>query len=154
MKSFKLTLAICALSFFVNACDNASRSDQRATNDTPPGAANTPAPAHEASATPDELAAARATYAQFCIRCHRPDGTGGDFELEDGKKLKVPSLREHGHKESDEHLADQIINGGDGMPAFKGRLDQERIDALVRFVRREFHGQGASGAHASATPAH
>jgi mono/diheme cytochrome c family protein len=75
--------------------------------------------------------------------------------LEDGSKLKVPSLREHGRRDPDKHLADQIVNGGDGMPAFKNRLDQERIDALVRLVRREFHGQTANGGtNTSAAPSH
>jgi dTDP-glucose 4,6-dehydratase len=38
-------------------------------------------------------------------------------------------------------FARQIANGGDGMPAFKNRLDQQRIDALVRFIRHEFQGK-------------
>ena len=112
----------------------------------------TPAPA----ATPDELAAAAADYSQFCIKCHKADGTGGTVELDEGEKIKVESLREHGLKESDAHLAKQIREGGDEMPAFKKRLDDQRIDNLVRYVRREFHGRtaGPAGAKAPAQPAH
>jgi cytochrome c551 len=151
MKVFKLTLVIAALTFFALACNsNAPTTNQASSVNTPP-AANNSTPTTPAS-TPDELAAARADYTQFCIRCHRPDGTGGDFELEDGAKLKVPNLREHGRKDSDKHLSDKINKGGDGMPAFKGKLEQERIDNLVRFIRRDFHGQAATSGATSPAP--
>lgn len=87
----------------------------------------------------DELAAARADYTQFCVRCHKPDGAGGVAEF-DSDTLEVPSLREHGRKDPDERLAEQIRDGGGGMPPFKNRLDDKRVNDLVRFIRREFHG--------------
>ncbi|MCA1633111.1 MAG: cytochrome c [Acidobacteria bacterium] len=155
MKFFKLFLVATALALFGIACgQNASDNRTASVNTRPAATAATPASSAPA-ATPDELAAAAADFARFCISCHKADGTGGPFELEDGTKLKVPSLREHGRKEHDKHLADQILNGGDGMPAFKNRLDEERINALVRFVRREFHGQTATGVGATpAAPSH
>ena len=146
MKTLKLILAACSLALFAAACGN-DAPDNRASVNTGarPPAANTPAPSANAAATPDELAAAAGDFARFCINCHKADGAGGPFELEDGTKLKVPSLREHGRKEPDKHLAEQIVAGGDGMPAFKNRLDEQRINALVRYIRREFHGQTAAG---------
>ena len=151
MNIFKLALAAAALALFAVACaKDAANTNQAANVNARPAPAATPAPAD----APDELAAARGDYARFCIRCHKVDGAGGPFELEDGSKLKVPSLRDHGHKESDEHLAEQIVDGGDGMPAFKNRLDEARINALVRFIRREFHGQNAAGGSAPAAPSH
>ena len=56
----------------------------------------------------------------------------------------------------DEQLATKIQNGGDGMPAFKTKLDQQKIDALVRLIRHDFQGQAAApgGATASPAPAH
>ncbi len=39
------------------------------------------------------------------------------------------------------------------MPAFGKRLDEQRINNLVRYVRREFHGRTASPASGAATPA-
>jgi mono/diheme cytochrome c family protein len=65
----------------------------------------------------------------------------------------VPSLREHGLKDSDAHLAKQISEGGDEMPAFGKRLDKQRIDNLVRYIRREFHGRTATPAAGAAAPA-
>ena len=99
-----------------------------------------PAPAGTAAGA-DEFAATRADFAQFCINCHKADGTGGPFQREDGKTLDVPSLREHGLKDTDAELAEQISDGGGGMPAFKNRLDEQRINDLVRFIRKEFHGR-------------
>ena len=149
MNTLKLLLAVAALASFAAASAN-DAADNRATSNVNTRTAPTPAPA-SAAATPDELASAAGDFARFCINCHKADGTGGPFELEDGTKLKVPSLREHGRKEDDKHLSDQIVAGGDGMPAFKNRLDEQRINALVRYIRREFHGRTASPAPAATT---
>ncbi|MBA3241286.1 MAG: cytochrome c [Acidobacteria bacterium] len=154
MKFFKLFLVTTALALFALACGNDAPDNRTANTNTRPAAtAATPA-ASTPNAAPDELAAAAGDFARFCIGCHKADGTGGPFELEDGAKLKVPSLRERGRKDPDKELADQIVNGGDGMPAFKNRLDEERINSLVRFIRREFHGQTATGAASPAAPSH
>ena len=57
----------------------------------------------------------------------------------DGKKLRVPSFKSgHALKHSDRDFVDQIVTGGDGMPAFKGKLDPKQINDLVRFIRKEF----------------
>src|SRR5687767_2514796 len=151
MKTFKLLLAAGALALFAAACGNDAPDNRAALNNntTRPAATATPAPAAAAAATPDELAAAAGDFARFCINCHKADGTGGPFELEDGSKLKVTNLREHGRKDPDKHLSDQIVAGGDGMPAFKNRLDEQRINALVRYIRREFHGQTTNGGSAA-----
>lgn len=155
MKLFKLCLAAFAAAFFAAACNSDQTAQNANTNARPTPAATTNAatPATPA-ATPDALAAAAGDYSRFCINCHKADGTGGKVELDEGKKIDVLSLREHGLKDSDAHLAKQIREGGDDMPAFKSRLDAQRIDNLVRYIRREFHGRtaGAPGA-ASATPA-
>ena len=55
---------------------------------------NTTKPA--ATATPDAFAASRAVYMKNCKECHGEKGNGGPVKLEDGTRLKVPSLRE-GH---------------------------------------------------------
>jgi mono/diheme cytochrome c family protein len=152
MKLHKLALVAFAALFFAAACNNT----QTAPNSNPgarpsaTAAATTSTPA--STATPDELAAAAADYSQFCIKCHKADGTGGLVELE-GEKIKVPSLREHGLKDSDAHLTKQIVEGGDEMPPFGKRLDQTRIDNLVRYIRREFHGRTTIAPTGTATPA-
>lgn len=158
MKLFKLSLAAFGLLSFAVACNNtetqptANTNARTATAAASPTKAATPAP----TATPDEFADARSTYNNACARCHKPDGSGGLFEEPGEKPLKVPSLREgHGAKHTDAQMAKQIQNGGEGMPAFKTRLDQEKINGLVRFIRHEFQGQAAPAAAApSPTPAH
>jgi len=99
---------------------------------------NTKAPA---TATPDQFAAARATFEKNCKRCHGETGQGGPVKLEDGTKLKVPSLREgHALHHPDSDFIKQITKGGDGMPAFKDKLKPEEISDLIRFIRHEFQG--------------
>lgn len=98
----------------------------------------TASPAPKATATPDEFAFARASYAKDCSECHGGQGDGGLVKVEN-VKLKVPSLKAgHALKHSDEDFVDQIENGGDGMPKFKEKLSATEINALVRFIRHEF----------------
>jgi mono/diheme cytochrome c family protein len=150
MKLHKLALAAFVTLPFAAACNSTQTAENSNSNARPAAAATaTPRPA----ATPDELASAAADYSQSCIKCHKADGTGGTAELDEGETMKVPSLREHGLKDSDAHLAKQIAEGGDEMPAFKKRLDQQRIDNLVRYIRREFHGRTTSPAPAAPPPA-
>jgi mono/diheme cytochrome c family protein len=93
------------------------------------------------TATPDPFAATRGTFAKNCQTCHGVDGKGGPVKLEDGTKLRVPSLREgHALKHPDSDYVKQIREGGDGMPAFKDKLNQQQIDELIRFIRLEFQG--------------
>jgi len=152
MKLLKTTVATSALLLLLSAaaCDNTQTAQNANANARPTPAANTAATATPApAATPDELAAAAADFNQFCAKCHKADGTGGTVELEPGDKINVESLREHGLKDSDAELAKQIREGGDDMPAFKGKLDESRIGALVRYVRREFHGRNVPAPAAS-----
>ncbi|HWS86040.1 MAG TPA: cytochrome c [Pyrinomonadaceae bacterium] len=151
MKLQRIALALFAALPFAAACDGTQTAQNANSNARPAAnaAAATPTPAP--AATPDELAAAAADYSQFCIKCHKADGTGGTVELDKGETIKVLSLREHGLKDSDAELAKQIREGGDEMPAFKGRLDEQRINNLVRYVRREFHGRTTTAP--AATPA-
>lgn len=153
MKIHQIALVTFALLPFAAACNSTQTAQNTNTGARPSAtaAATTPAPAP--AATPDELAAAAADYSQFCIKCHKADGTGGTVELDEGEKMKVPSLREHGLKDPDAHLAKQIAEGGDEMPAFKKRLDQTRIDNLVRYIRREFHGRTTTAPAGTPTPA-
>lgn len=103
-----------------------------------PPVANTKGPA---TATPDEFALARATFDKNCKGCHGETGTGGPVKLEDGTKLKVPSLREgHALHHPDSDFIKQITKGGDGMPAFGAKLKPDQINDLIRFIRHEFQG--------------
>lgn len=137
MKFIKLALIISAAAFFIIACNNQTTTNQ-SSNNAP--AQPSPAASPKPTATPDEFAAARTTYSQVCSVCHGEQGEGGLKEIEK-TKLKVPSLREgHVLSHNDEKLAQQISNGGDGMPPFKSRLKPEQINDLVRFIHHEFQG--------------
>ncbi|HEX7312506.1 MAG TPA: cytochrome c [Pyrinomonadaceae bacterium] len=153
MKLHKTALALFAALPFAAACNSTQTAQNINTNARPAATATTASPAP--AATPDELASAAADFSQFCIKCHKADGTGGTVELDEGEKIKVESLREHGLKDSDAELAKQIREGGDDMPAFGKRLDEQRINNLVRYVRREFHGRATTTSPApAATPSH
>src|SRR2546430_4239167 len=105
-----------------------------------------------ASSTPDQFANARGYYAKDCQNCHGANGEGGPVKLEDGTRLKVPSLRVgHALRHPDSDFLKQITKGGDGMPAFKDKLKPEEIDDLVRFIRHEFQA-GITPPADAATP--
>ncbi len=155
MKLFTVIFVVAILTTLSIACNNAPSNANQTTNSVNTQTAQKPLASPVSSATPDEVAIGRADYAQFCIRCHKPDGAGGLFDMEDGKKLKVPSLREgHALKHTDEEFSKQINNGGDGMPAYKNKLDQHRIDELIRFIHKEFQGQSAPNNNSPQTSAH
>ena len=90
-------------------------------------------------ATPDQFAAARVIFQKDCQSCHGSNGMGGPVKLEDGTRLKVPTLCEgHALRHPDSEFTKQIEKGGDGMPAFKEKLKPDEIADLIRFVRHEF----------------
>ena len=132
MKRKSLALMPAALLLLMTAC----QTDQTGNKGT---ANNTPAPA---ASTPDPFAATRASYEKNCKLCHGANGDGGPVKLEDGTKLKVPSLREgHALKHPDSDFVKQITKGGDGMPAFGEKLKPEEITEMVRFIRHQFQGK-------------
>lgn len=144
MRLIKYAVIVSAISLFAIACDNSTSTNQTSNGATQPATVASPAPA-AANAPASRLDSARATFSAACARCHKENGEGGLFELED-QKLKVPSLREgEAVEDTDRQLARQIANGGKGMPAFKSRLSQEQIEDLVRFIREEFQGRAAAG---------
>jgi mono/diheme cytochrome c family protein len=69
---------------------------------------------------------------QNCVLCHKYDGRGGPSEGGYGADLRVTKLTR-------EELIDVITNGrmSKGMPAFKGILDESKIQALATFVKED-----------------
>ena len=128
MKSVKVCLLGLGLVIFGVGCAGpASESVNR----------SQPATASPASATPDPMAVARTNYEKHCKECHGDTGDGGVVTV-DNKKIKVPSLlKGHVLTDPDSKLVKQIANGEDEMPAFKDKLTQAEIDALVNYVRKE-----------------
>lgn len=122
-----LMIIVCAL--VMCACSN-----QPATN-----IETKASPAATATVTPDAFAGVRGIYAKDCQNCHGVDGVGGPVKLEDGKTLKVPTFRAgHALRHADSDFRRQVMEGGDGMPAFKDKLSSQQIDELIRMIRQEF----------------
>jgi cytochrome c6 len=81
------------------------------------------------AAAPD----AAAIYKSKCAMCHGPDGSGN---TPTGKSMKVRDLRsEEIQKMKDEELEKTIANGKKKMPAYKAKLSEAEIDALVKYIR-------------------
>ena len=67
-----------------------------------------------------------------CVVCHGADGTGTPT----GKALKAPDLHSDAvQKLTDKQIADQIDNGKNNMPPFKGTLNADQVKLLVAYVR-------------------
>jgi cytochrome c551 len=131
MKSVMLTVAVVLMTCLALACSENNGQPGRTASPTAP-------PATAPAATPDEFATVRPIYKKDCADCHGDNGDGGPVTV-DGKKIRVPSLKaDHALKHTDEDFVDQITNGGDGMPAFKGKVQPAEIDLLVKFIRKEF----------------
>lgn len=74
-----------------------------------------------------------ATFKQSCAPCHGKDGSGNTPA---GKALKAKDLRrEEAQKMTDAELARQVRNGKGNMPAFKGKLSDDEIAAVIAHVR-------------------
>jgi mono/diheme cytochrome c family protein len=128
MKLRVLWLLMSLAVFFSAGCNKQSKLTNNDAKPTP-------------SATPDPFAVARGTFAKDCQECHGPEGKGGPVKLQDGTRLRVPSLREgHALRHPNSEYVKQITKGGDGMPAFKDKLNQGQIDELINFIRHDFQG--------------
>ena len=128
-RGFFLMIIVCAL--VTCACGNQPTTTTNSETKASPAATATP--------TPDAFAGVRGIYAQDCQKCHGVDGVGGPVKLEDGKTLKVPSFRAgHALRHTNSDFRRQVMEGGDGMPAFKDKLNPQQIDELIRMIRQEF----------------
>ncbi len=94
--------------------------------------------------TIDDLASARKIYSEKCANCHKENGSGGLTVLNDGTKIKAPNFTsERLKKDADDDWIEAIEHGAkeDGMPAFKGKITDDDIKNLVKYIRREFQGK-------------
>ncbi len=129
MKSLSLVL-ILFTAFVLSSCNKDTTTATTQPTRTP-----------QSSPTLDQFAEVRQIYAKDCAVCHGDTGEGKTATVE-GKRIKAPSLRTgHALTHPDQDFSDQIVKGGDGMPAFKDKLKQQQIDDMVRFIRKEFQGK-------------
>jgi len=74
-----------------------------------------------------------AVYKAKCATCHGADGSG---QTPMGKSMKLRDLRSaEVQKQTDQELYDWTANGKGKMPAYKGKLSDEEIKALVAHMR-------------------
>jgi mono/diheme cytochrome c family protein len=77
-------------------------------------------------------------FRQNCAICHGPEGHGRT--LDNG--TKVPSLREGELKMlTPAAIANQIANGGNGMPPFRDTLTQREQQIMTDFVYHDLRGK-------------
>jgi mono/diheme cytochrome c family protein len=81
-------------------------------------------------AGPAHAVDAAALFASKCTSCHGKDGKGSPS----GKKMGVKDLADE-KKEPVSEIAEDISDGKGKMPAFKGKLSKEEIDALARYIK-------------------
>jgi mono/diheme cytochrome c family protein len=74
-----------------------------------------------------------AVYKAKCAMCHGPDGKG---QTTMGKSMKLRDLGSADvQKQTDAELFKVVAEGKAKMPAYKAKLDQASLDALVTFIR-------------------
>ena len=89
------------------------------------------------AAKTNEAAAAdaRTIYNRQCVSCHGRDGRG---RTRKGRQTRARDMTEASWQDdvSDERLFNSISNGRNKMPAFRKKISENDIDALVAHVRR------------------
>ena len=85
----------------------------------------------------NEAAAADAgtIYNRQCVSCHGRDGRG---RTRKGRQTKARDMTNASWQDdvSDERLFNSISNGRGKMPAFRKKISENDVDALVAYVRR------------------
>lgn len=115
MKLDRTIVCFLFIALFATGCGS---STETAPPETTPD--QNPAPGGAVSAD------VNAIYKQNCLSCHGED-LGG----------QIPgntNLQKVGSRLSREEIYNRIHNGGNGMPAFNGRLSEEEINALADWL--------------------
>lgn len=85
-------------------------------------------PAAEGGEPDPVLVEGRDIWSDSCARCHGADGGGGSgVKLSDGRAEEL-------HPEV-ATMVEVVREGKGAMPAFGGSLDEDEIEAVVRYVR-------------------
>lgn len=152
MKYLKLSLILVILGLFIFACSRETantNTNVTTTNGTvivsssPTVSFNASNDAGNAQSGTDELASAKKIYSEKCIKCHKEDGMGGKTDIE-GTIIKAPNFTSDKQKAMpDSEYIDTINNGAkeDGMPAYKGKISDDDIKNLVKYIRKNFQGK-------------
>jgi mono/diheme cytochrome c family protein len=72
-------------------------------------------------------------FQEKCAGCHGPDGRAQTYL---GKKIKAADLTSDAvQQQNDAQLLETVQDGKKKMPAFKGKLGETEIHAVVAYVR-------------------
>ena len=142
MKFMKVGFVLVCAVIFAVACNQAANTPNIAKNvNAGNSSTNSTKPADPtlAPAVPPvgEVADGKKIYSTNCMICHQESGKGGKVTVE-GKQLEPDDLTNAKMKaKSDEKLTGYIVDGApdDGMPAFKGKLTDDQIKAVVQHLR-------------------
>lgn len=82
-----------------------------------------------------KAADAATIYTRECVSCHGRDGRG---QTRKGRQTRARDMTDPEWQDdvSDERLFNSISNGRGKMPAFRKKISENDIDALVAHVRR------------------
>ncbi len=97
-----------------------------------PAKAATPVKPAEAGAPAADLREAESLYKSKCQACHGADGKGSAAGLKLGAKdFHSPEVS----RQSDAELMDTTRKGKGKMPAYAGKLTDDQIKGLIKFIR-------------------
>jgi len=137
MNAIKYIIVLIAVAFAI-ACGQAASTPITANNTAPKTNTNTTNAATPASSIPLTVSdSGKDLYAKNCMICHKENGTGGKVTIE-GKSIDPPDMTTEKMKaKSDDKFVQYITEGfpDDGMPAFKGKLNEDQIKTIVKHVR-------------------
>lgn len=129
MKLIITVTTFCSAALFIASCSQATNN----VNTNRAATAATPPPTPVVSRAPD----GKDLYQLNCMICHKDSGKGGKVSIE-GKSINAEDLTtENMKKVTDEKLVGYVTNGieDEGMPAFKDKMTQEEIRAVVAHIR-------------------
>lgn len=125
--------ALLALMLAIAGCGGDDDGDETAQDAAPTTQETDTAERPPAEDEPDgggqegNASAGESVFAENCASCHGTTGGGGS----------APSLQRAELAEDRDRVADQIINGGGGMPPFGDQLSDQQIADVTAYVVEE-----------------
>lgn len=144
MKSLKSGLVVSLAVLLSAACTSTETTNTNANRTNPSLIATGPANANNANnsnAAGSMTATASADGAGLyqtsgCVACHAPDGKGNAAMKSTMKDLPDFTNAAWQKKATDAEMIDTITNGHKPMPAYKDKLTEDQIKAIVAYVRK------------------
>jgi alcohol dehydrogenase (quinone), cytochrome c subunit len=86
----------------------------------------------------ERVALGKEVYTRECSRCHLIGGQGYPRVYPNLDRNPIVEL------ETPEAVTDIVLNGRESMPAFEGELPEQKIAAVITYIRQAWHNH-ASG---------